>query len=271
MEDELKDDWGHTQSLDQVDIAAVKVKIDTLEQANSPGDVVQPQTAAPTQQSHPSPLLAGLRMPKDKEQSISSTITSQTPLQETLASPAAVRLQNTAETSQSAQDTPKLVCTPSTSAQPRLYGPGTGYEIRMPVNMTPSRIYRSSFGPDTSQMHNTADAQLGSGSRILPIGELITSHGNRTYTLWANEQHKPTNCISTQVIITNVNSTTTFKSYSGVSCRSHLEVLGDFSSLLRAQGIALMSLNVVPESFVAVVSTDKGWEELREGILYAAR
>jgi hypothetical protein len=141
----------------------------------------------------------------------------------------------------------------------------------MPTNMTPSRIYRSSFGPATSQTYSAADAQLGSGSRILPIGELITSHGNRTYTLWANEQLKPTNCISTQVIITNVNSTATFKSYRGVSRRSHLEVLDDFSSLLRAQGIALMSLNVVQESFVAIVSTDKGWEELREGILHAAR
>ncbi|KAG9666392.1 hypothetical protein KCU87_g9890, partial [Aureobasidium melanogenum] len=271
MEDELKDDLGHTQSVDQVDIAAVKVMVDSLEQANTPGDVVQPQTAAPTQQSCPSPLLAGLRTPGSNEQSISSTITSQTPLQETLATPAAVRPQDTAEISQSAQETPEPPCTPRPLAQPRRYGPGTGYQVRIPTNMTPSRIYRSSFGPDTSQMHNTADAQLRSGSRILPIGELITSHGNRTYTLWANEQHKPTNCVSTQVIITNVNSTTTFKSYSGVSSRSPLEVLDDFSSLLRTQGIALMSLNIVQESFVAVVSTDKGWEELREGILHAAR
>lgn len=136
--------------------------------------------------------------------------------------------------------------------------------------MTPARIYRSSFGPDTSQMHNAPGTHSGLESRILPIGELITSHGNRTYTLWANEQQKPDG-ILTQVIITNVNSTTTFKSYSGVSRRSPLEVLDDFNSLLRTQGIALVSLNVFQDSFVAVVSTDKGWEQLREGILHVAR
>ncbi|KAG9711299.1 hypothetical protein KCU69_g44, partial [Aureobasidium melanogenum] len=160
-------------------------------------------------------------MPKDNEKSIFSTIT------------AAVRPQDTATMSQSAQDTPKLACTPRPLAQPRRYGPGTGYEVRMPANMTPARIYRSSFGPDTRQMRNAATAHQESERRILPIGELITSHGNRTYTLWANEQHKTTNRIAIQVIITNNNSTTTFKSYSGVSRRSPLEVLDDFGSLLR--------------------------------------
>ncbi|KAG9799367.1 hypothetical protein KCU75_g44, partial [Aureobasidium melanogenum] len=88
-------------------------------------------------------------------------------------------------------------------------------DTKMPANMTPARIYRSSFGPDTRQMRNAATAHQESERRILPIGELITSHGNRTYTLWANEQHKTTNRIAIQVIITNNNSTTTFKSYSG--------------------------------------------------------
>ncbi|KAG9606279.1 hypothetical protein KCU77_g189, partial [Aureobasidium melanogenum] len=249
MEDQLQCNSGRTQGVDQVNIASMEVKPEVTDHANAPDDGAEPRTAAPRQQSHPIPLLPELRMPKDNEKSIFSTITGQP----------------------SAQDTPKLACTPRPLAQPRRYGPGTGYEVRMPANMTPARIYRSSFGPDTRQMRNAATAHQESERRILPIGELITSHGNRTYTLWANEQHKTTNRIAIQVIITNNNSTTTFKSYSGVSRRSPLEVLDDFGSLLRVQGIALMSLNVVEDSFLSVVSTDKGWKELREGILHAAR
>ncbi|KAH0280444.1 hypothetical protein KCU91_g1015, partial [Aureobasidium melanogenum] len=266
MENEPQDVSGRFPGVDQVNITCTEVKPEVANQA----DISYPP-AAPEKQSVSSPVPHNPRTPKGNEQSIFSTITSQTSLQENLASPAAVRPQDTATMSQSAQDIPELPRTPDLLARPRRYGPGTGYEVRMPANMTPARIYRSSFGPDTSQIHNAATALPGPRSRILPIGELITSHGNRTYTLWANEQQRTTNRISTQVMITNVNSTTTFKSYSGVSRRSPLEVLDDFSSLLRAQGIALMSLNVVLDSFVAVVSTDKGWEELREGILRATR
>ncbi|KAH0346172.1 hypothetical protein KCU83_g7498, partial [Aureobasidium melanogenum] len=197
MENEPQDVSGRTQGVDLVNIASTKVKPGVADRANAPDDVAEPQTAAPTQQSHPDPLFAELRATKSNEQFIFSTITSQTSLQENLASPAAVRPQETATMSQSAQEIPELPRTPDLLARPRRYGPGTGYEVRMPANMTPARIYRSSFGPDTSQMHNAAAAHPGSESRILPIGELITSHGNRTYTLWANEQHKTTNRIST--------------------------------------------------------------------------
>lgn len=137
--------------------------------------------------------------------------------------------------------------------------------------MTPARIYRTSLGPDTTQKLNAPNAQAGSESHVLPIGELITSRGKRTYTLWANDEKRHTGGNATQVVITNVNSTTTFTSYRGVSHRSTLEVLDDFSNLIRTHGFALVSLSVVQESFVAVISTDKGWDRLREGILYATR
>ncbi|KAG9664574.1 hypothetical protein KCU95_g8319, partial [Aureobasidium melanogenum] len=243
MDDEPQDDPGHTQGVDQVNIVSMEDKPGVDDQAN-----ISHPTPAPEKESTSSPVPHNLRTPQGNGQSIFSAITGQTPLQEDLASPTATLPQDASMMLQNSQDTPKLPCTPGPLAQPRRYGPGTGYEIRTPANMTPARLE----------------------SRILPIGELITSHGNRTYTLWANEQQKPDG-ILTQVIITNVNSTTTFKSYSGVSRRSPLEVLDDFNSLLRTQGIALVSLNVVQDSFVAVVSTDKGWEQLREGILHVAR
>lgn len=132
--------------------------------------------------------------------------------------------------------------------------------------MTPTRIYRSPRSPGTTELLSSPVTP----SIILPIGELVTSNGRCTYTLWAHKQPKPES-ISTQILITNVNSTTSFKNWSGVSRRSPIEVLEDFSGLLRAQGIKLMSPNVVKESFVAIVDTEKGWDELRDGMLHAVR
>lgn len=137
--------------------------------------------------------------------------------------------------------------------------------------MIPARIYRTSLGPDTSQTLKAGNAQPGSESRIFPVGELITSRGNRIYTLWANEQQRGTDRNATQVAITNIDSTTGFMSYRGVSHRSPLDVVDDFSNLVRTRGLTLVSLSVVQESFVAVISTDKNWDQLREQVLFATR
>lgn len=134
--------------------------------------------------------------------------------------------------------------------------------------MVPARIYRSSLGPDTTQTQN-ALAGYHEG-RTLPIGELITSRGNRIYTLWANEQQKAEQ-ISNHVSITNVNPISAFTSYRSVTRRSLLEVSDDFSRLIRTQSLTLVNLHAVQGSLVAALSTEKRWEHLREGILYATR
>ncbi|KAH0365987.1 hydroxymethylglutaryl-CoA reductase, partial [Aureobasidium melanogenum] len=251
-EDELEDDSGHPQNVDSVNIASTKVKPEVVEQAN-----ISPSTASPKKQSNQFSEQCSPRTPKDNEHFRFSAMRSQTLSPRDFASPAATQPKGTPIMSQRAQDSPKLPCTPTPDplARSRRIKGGTG-EVRFPVNMTPSR---PTCSPSTSELQS-------SPSRVLPIGELVTSSGRRTYTVWAHKQPKP-DCISTQIVITNVNSSTGFKSYSGVSRRSPVEVLEDFTGLLRAQGIELMGLNVVKERFVAVVDTEKGWKKLRDGVL----
>lgn len=137
--------------------------------------------------------------------------------------------------------------------------------------MVPARIYRTSIGPDTTRALEAHIARTGSESRVLPISELITSRGKRTYTLWADKQQRHADGKGIQVIITNVNFSTTFTSYRSVSRRSLLEVLDDFNRLIHTQNLTLVDLHAVQGSLVAAISTDKRWEHLREGILYATR
>lgn len=136
--------------------------------------------------------------------------------------------------------------------------------------MTSARIYKVPTSPGTCQSQNAPISQPGPETRILPIGELITSKGNRTYTIWANEQ-QPAQQTAVQVTITNTDPASTFTSYRGVSRRPASEVLDDFSRLVRTQGLTLISLNTIKDSFAAVVSTGKGWDKLREGVMNVTR
>ncbi|KAG9652930.1 hypothetical protein KCV04_g20, partial [Aureobasidium melanogenum] len=56
----IEDDAGRTESIDQANMLSVKVSSACLEQATTPYGVVQPQTAAPSQQSHPYALVSGI-------------------------------------------------------------------------------------------------------------------------------------------------------------------------------------------------------------------
>lgn len=60
MEQHLQDYRVYTQETDQANMSSVKVLPDNVEQANTPGVIAQPQTAVPTQQSHPPLLLSEL-------------------------------------------------------------------------------------------------------------------------------------------------------------------------------------------------------------------
>ncbi|KAG9873457.1 hypothetical protein KCU63_g41, partial [Aureobasidium melanogenum] len=60
MNQHIEDDAGRTESIDQANMLSVKVSSACLEQATTPYGVVQPQTAAPSQQSHPYALVSGI-------------------------------------------------------------------------------------------------------------------------------------------------------------------------------------------------------------------
>lgn len=61
MEQHPQDDPSQGHSIDQNKMLSIKVSRDNLEQADTPFDSSQPQTAAPFQQSHPSLLPSQLR------------------------------------------------------------------------------------------------------------------------------------------------------------------------------------------------------------------
>ncbi|KAH0339575.1 hypothetical protein KCU81_g7185, partial [Aureobasidium melanogenum] len=261
MEQYPQDDLDQGYSIDQNKMLSAKVSPGNLEQADTSVDSGQPQTAAPFQQFHPSILLSQLRESEPQDSPGHTRGVDQVNIAPADPSPEQ-RLRNGSQISLQ-QD-----ALSPTTAFPQDGSVLLGIPNR-PVSFLAPLVARPSLADTDLALANMTELQ-SSPSRVLPIGELIISNAKRTYTIWIHKQPKP-DIISIQITMTNVNTTTSFTSYSGVSRCSPSEIPQDFSSLLRAQGIELMSLNVVEGSFVAAVDTNKGREVLRKGALHVVR
>jgi hypothetical protein len=96
--------------------------------------------------------------------------------------------------------------------------------------------------------------------RELVVGELVTSQGNRLLSITVH-QNRPILPFFVIISITNVHPSRTFSAFNCPSWNYPEDILARFTSLLRAQGVELVSLVPGVRTFSAVISTGRGSQE----------
>jgi hypothetical protein len=97
--------------------------------------------------------------------------------------------------------------------------------------------------------------------RELVVGELVASQGNRLLSITVH-RNRPILPFFVIISITNVHPSRTFSAFNCPSWNYPEDILARFMSLLRAQGVELVSLVPGVRTISAVISTGRDWYEL---------